>query len=61
MFECRSTATKKDVNRQLVSNVTVVCVSLHDLEITIIETPRANWGIGGVPADELKLNYSIDV
>ncbi|WP_427004372.1 tautomerase family protein [Pseudarthrobacter sp. H2] len=61
MFEGRSTATKKDFIRQLISNVAAVGVTPNDLEITITETPRASWGIRGVPADELQLNYSVDV
>lgn len=61
MFEGRSTDTKKDLIRQLISNVAAVGVAPHDLEITITETPRANWGIRGVPADELQLNYSVEV
>ena len=61
MFEGRSTVTKKDFIRRLISNVAAVGVTPHDLEITITETPRANWGIRGVPADELRLNYSVDV
>lgn len=28
---------------------------------TITETPRSNWGIRGVPADELQFGYAIDV
>ena len=33
----------------------------NDLEITITETPRANWVIRGVPADELLLTYAVEV
>jgi phenylpyruvate tautomerase PptA (4-oxalocrotonate tautomerase family) len=33
--------------------------ALHDVEITITETPRSNWGIRGQPGDELTLNYKI--
>lgn len=33
----------------------------EDLEITIIETPKTNWGIRGVPADELSLSYEVEV
>ncbi|MGW4798625.1 tautomerase family protein [Nonomuraea sp. NPDC004297] len=33
----------------------------EDLEITIVEMPRANWGIRGVPADELTLPYQVEV
>ncbi|MGP3918746.1 tautomerase family protein [Nonomuraea sp. NBC_00507] len=33
----------------------------EDLEITIIEMPKVNWGIRGVPADELTLSYKVEV
>lgn len=32
-----------------------------DIEITIIEMPQVNWGIRGVPADELTLSYKVEV
>lgn len=32
-----------------------------DLEITLIETPKHNWGIRGKPGDELLLNYEVEV
>lgn len=36
-------------------------LGLHDVEIAITETPRANWGIRGVPGDELPLTYQVEV
>ncbi|WP_127937036.1 tautomerase family protein [Nonomuraea polychroma] len=33
----------------------------EDLELTIIEMPKVNWGIRGVPADELTLSYKVEV
>ncbi|MEV0197065.1 tautomerase family protein [Nonomuraea sp. NPDC050691] len=33
----------------------------EDVEITIVEMPKVNWGIRGVPADELALTYKVDV
>jgi len=33
----------------------------QDVEITIFETPMSNWGIRGLPADELALNYKVKV
>lgn len=33
----------------------------QDVEITIIEMPQVNWGIRGVPADELTLSYKVEV
>ncbi|MCG2927153.1 tautomerase family protein, partial [Escherichia coli] len=36
-------------------------ISPQDIEITIFETPQENWGIRGKTADELKLNYQVNV
>jgi phenylpyruvate tautomerase PptA (4-oxalocrotonate tautomerase family) len=33
----------------------------EDVEITIIEMPKVNWGIRGVCADELDLPYEVEV
>ena len=33
----------------------------NDIEITLFETPKHNWGIRGVPGDELMLNYQVNV
>jgi hypothetical protein len=32
-----------------------------DIEVTITETPMHNGGIRGVPADELSLDYQMEV
>jgi phenylpyruvate tautomerase PptA (4-oxalocrotonate tautomerase family) len=32
-----------------------------DVEITLTETPRANWGLKGVTGDELVLDYTVEV
>ena len=36
-------------------------ISPHSLEITITETPKANWGIRGQNAADLTLNYRVEV
>jgi hypothetical protein len=36
-------------------------IAAQDLEITIFETPPANWGIRGQTGDRLALAYRIDV
>ncbi|MGD1851361.1 MAG: tautomerase family protein, partial [Cyanophyceae cyanobacterium] len=33
----------------------------QDVEITIFETPKCNWGIRGKPGDELLLDYKVNV
>jgi phenylpyruvate tautomerase PptA (4-oxalocrotonate tautomerase family) len=62
MFEGRSVEAKKHLIRLLFQRISVgIDISHHDIEITIFETPRHNWGIRGVPGDELQLNYKVEV
>lgn len=62
MFEGRSIETKKALVRALYKNIGSDCgIEANDVEITIIETPKENWGIRGVPGDELSLNYKVNV
>lgn len=62
MFEDRSTSAKKLLIQTLFQNIQNQCsISTQDVEITIIETPKENWGIRGQCGDELALNYKVDV
>ena len=62
MFEGRSVEAKKRLIRELFSNIEVdVGISPQDVEITIFETPRQNWGIRGMAGDELGLGYKVEV
>jgi Tautomerase enzyme len=61
MFEGRSVAAKKKLIGLLYQNFEGLSVSSNDLEITIFETPKHNWGIRGVPGDELNLSYKVEV
>jgi len=62
MFEGRSVEAKKTLIRLLFARVSDACgITPTDLEITITETPRANWGFRGLPGDEHTLNYNVEV
>ena len=62
MFAGRSTEAKKALIRGLYANIGEACgISPQDIEITIFETPRENWGIRGMPGDELALSYDVQV
>lgn len=62
MFEGRSVETGKHLIRLLFQNLEEQAgIAKQDVEITIFETPKANWGIRGVPGDELTLNYRVGV
>lgn len=62
MFEGRTAAAKTALVRGMFADLhDEVGLDPHDVEITITETPRSNWGIRGVPADELMLGYTVEV
>ena len=62
MVEGHSMAAKKALIHHLFENfLTMVDVELVDLEMTIFETPRSNWGICRLSADELDLDYKVAV
>jgi phenylpyruvate tautomerase PptA (4-oxalocrotonate tautomerase family) len=62
MFEGRSAEAKRQLISLLFGNIQRQCgIAPQDVEITIFETPKSNWGIRGLPADELALNYKVNV
>lgn len=62
MFEGRSVETKKQLIRLLFERISHECgIGLNDIEITITETPKHNWGFRGQPGDEVGLNYKVEV
>lgn len=62
MFEGRTTEAKKALVRALFRNIEQACgIAPHDVEVTLFETPKENWGIRGMPGDELALNYKVNV
>ena len=62
MFEGRTDTAKKDLlNGLMRAFVEDIGMSVDDVEITIFETPRANWGIRGQIAADLALDYKVDV
>lgn len=62
MFEGRSIDAKKCLMRLLFERTQrTFGLSSQDLEITISETPKHNWGFRGKPGDEHDLNYEVNV
>lgn len=62
MFEGRSIAAKKQLIRLLFERAhQELGLKPEDLEVTIIETPKHNWGFRGQPGDEISLNYKVEV
>ena len=62
VFEGRSVDTKKRLIKLLFERIHAdLGISSQDVEITITETPKHNWGFRGSPGDEIGLNYKVEV
>jgi len=62
MFKGRTIEAKKQLLKLLFERINnQLNIHPQDVEITIFETPRHNWGIRGLPGDELALNYKVNV
>lgn len=62
LFAGRSEAAKKRLIRLLFKRFhSELGYGVSELEVTLIETPRANWGIRGQPGDALALSYEVEV
>nr|WP_054550079.1 tautomerase family protein [Lysinibacillus sphaericus] len=62
MFEGRTIQAKKQLVKLLFERINnKLNISPQDFEITIFETPKHNWGIRGLPGDELALNYKVNI
>ena len=61
LFEGRSVAVQKQLISLLFERVyQAVGIDASDLEIAMFELPKHNWGIRGLPGDELVLNYVVE-
>ena len=61
MFEGRSVTAKKKLISLLFARIyEQLDIEATDIEIVIMEMPKHNWGIRGLPGDELVLNYVVE-
>ncbi|MFK8182575.1 MAG: tautomerase family protein [Phormidesmis sp.] len=61
MFEGRSVAAKKKLIALLFERIDEqLGIEVADIEIALLELPKHNWGIRGLPGDELVLNYVVE-
>lgn len=62
LFEGRSVEVRKTLIRLLFERCEKeLGLAPADLEITLTETPRCNWGFRGQTGDEIGLNYKVDI
>ncbi|WP_432574398.1 tautomerase family protein [Kineococcus sp. SYSU DK005] len=61
MFTGRSVATKEAFHQRLYRDFEAhLGIEAIDLEISIVEAPRHDWGIRGRAGDELTLSYRVE-
>ncbi|GAA3028819.1 MULTISPECIES: tautomerase family protein [Streptosporangium] len=61
-FNGRSDEAKRKLIRALFTRAgEVLDLAAEDLEIMIMESPKTNWGIRGLPGDELTLMYPVTI
>lgn len=61
MLAGRSTEAKRRLIRLLFARLEGIGIAPMDVEITIFESPAADWGIRGRCGDELALDYDVNV
>lgn len=62
LFEGRSVDTKRTLIQTLFENLRDIAgMAPQDVEITLFETPRVNWGIRGMNGEDLSLAYVVAV
>lgn len=61
LFSGRSAEVKKAFIRKLYERTNELGIHPRDLEVVFLESARENWGIRGLPADELTLSYKVDL
>src|SRR5690349_21468694 len=62
MFTGRTLEARKALIRAVMDELSAgLGISVNDIEITLIESGRENWGIRGQHGDEMKLTYKVEV
>jgi len=62
MFEGRTVETKKRLIHLLFERANqILGLRPDDIEVTITETPKSNWGFRGQTGDEIHLDYKVEL
>lgn len=62
LFEGRTVEAKRALIAELFGRIHAATgIAPHSVEITLVETPKVNWGIRGVNGADLALGYTVEV
>jgi len=61
LFTGRSIEAKRRLYQALVTRLAPFGLVAADIKVLLVEVDRPNWGLNGVPASELDLDFKVDV
>jgi hypothetical protein len=61
LFSGRSAQTKERLHRTIAQNLEAVGVPANEVAVVMIESPRENWSVAGVPSDQVDLGFRVDI
>lgn len=61
LFTGRTIDAKRRLYAALVSELAPFGLAAGDIKVILHEVPRENWGLRGMPASEIELNFKVDV
>lgn len=61
LFSGRSIEAKRRLYAGLVERLAPFGLAASDVKVILVEVPRENWGLRGLPASEIELNFKVEV
>ena len=62
LFSGRTKETKKKLFQTIVQKLSTIHIEKENVFIILNEQPLENWGVrGGIPADEIKLDFQVTI
>jgi phenylpyruvate tautomerase PptA (4-oxalocrotonate tautomerase family) len=61
LFSGRSIEAKRRLYQALVTRLAPFGLVASDIKVILIEVDRQDWGLNGVPASEMELDFKVDV
>ena len=61
LFAGRSIEAKRNLYKGLVDELAAFGLAPNEIKVMLIEVPRENWGLRGMPGSEVQLGFKVEV
>jgi len=61
LFTGRSIEAKRNLYKGLVDELAAFGLAPSEIKVMLIEVPRENWGLRGMPGSEVQLGFKVEV